>query len=188
MRLNDPLVTSFLYEGESYLINLAFDNVLDAFEVLDDKELRDYERADICLALLLDRDVEDHEVIDMWRHIYDSFIHIEEKQLIEYDRKGNPMPVQKESEVSINLEKDAEYIYSSFQQAYGMNLFKVQGKLHWAEFKALLNGLPSDTIMQRIRAIRMWEPSKGDSPEYTQAMREMQKVYSIKDVEEEVEE
>ena len=62
-----------------------------------------------------------------------------------------------------------------------MNLFKEQGKLHWHEFQALLNGLPTQTIMQRIIQVRMWEPSKGESSEYKQAMRELQKVYSLEE-------
>lgn len=185
MRLNDPLITSFLYEDKEYAIDLAFDNVLDVFDVLDDKSLRDKEKAEICLALLLgDQLYDKSETIDLWNYIYESFIHIESKQPIEYDRKGNPMPVMDEDKKNfIDLDKDAEYIYASFQQAYNMNLYQQQGRLHWHEFQALLNGLPSDTIMQRIIQIRMWEPSKGESNEYRQAMRKLQKIYALDDEE-----
>lgn len=184
MRLNDPLVTTFLYEGEEYPIDLAFDNVLDVFDVLDDITLRDYERAEICLALLLDRDVDSYAVIDLWNFIYETFIHIESKQIIEYDRKGNPLLVQKELKQSIDLDKDAEYIFASFQEAYGINLHNEQGKLQWRQFKALLNCLPSETIMQRIAHIRLWEPSEGDSPKYIKSMEELQKIHAIEDAEE----
>lgn len=183
MRLNDPLVTSFEYDGVEYSIDLAFDNVLDVFDVFDDTDLRDYEKAEICLALLLDKPCPDG-ANELWNHIYETFIHAEDKRPIEYDRKGNPLPVQKESKQSTDFNKDAEYIYASFQQAYNINLYQEQGKLHWHEFKALLSGLPSDTIMQRIVQIRMWEPSKGESSEYKQAMRELQKIYALDDVEE----
>lgn len=182
MRLNDPLVTSFSYNGEEYAIDLSFDNVLDVFDVFDDSDLRDYEKAEICLALLLGDEYKGN-ANDLWNHVYETFIHAESKRPIEYDRKGNPLPVQKESKQTINFEIDAEYIFASFQQAYGMNLHKEQGKLHWHEFKALLSGLPSDTIMQRIIQIRLWEPSKGESGEYKQAMRELQKIYALEDVE-----
>ncbi|WP_342505863.1 Gp15 family bacteriophage protein [Sporosarcina sp. FSL K6-2383] len=177
MRLNDPLVTSFSFEEETYSIDLAFDNVLDVFDVFEDESLRSYEKAEICLALLLGAEV--IPTLELWNHVYSEFIHVENKQSIEYDRKGNPMPVQKENKKSIDFEKDAEYIFASFQQAYGMNLFQMQGKLQWSEFKALLSGLPSDTIMQRIIQIRLWEPSKGESSEYKQAMRDLQKTYSL---------
>lgn len=112
MRLNDPPVTSFAYNGKNYEIDLAFDNVLDVFDQLEDKTLMEYGKAEICLALLLDVKVEEYEVISLWNHIYEEFIHIKSKQIIEYDRKGNPLPVQKEQKQSTDFDKDGEYIYA----------------------------------------------------------------------------
>lgn len=181
VRLNDPLVTSFLYRDKEHTIDLAFDNVLDVFDVLGDASLRGYEKAEINLALLLDESFRGEQAVELWNYVYEEFIHIENKQPIEYDRKGNPLPVQKEQKQTTDLDKDAEYIYSSFQQAYNINLYHEQGSLHWLEFKALLSGLPSDTIMQRIIQIRLWEPSKGETQEYKQSMLELQKVYALED-------
>lgn len=188
MRLNDPLVTSFSYEGEEYGIDLAFDNVLDVFDVFDDADLRDHEKAEICLALLLSE--QDYAPsTDLWNYIYESFLKMESKQPIEYDRQGNPMPVREDNKKkTIDLVKDAEHIYASFRQAYNINLFQQQGKLHWHEFQSLLNGLPADTVMQRIIQIRLWEPSKGESAEYKKNMRDLQKAYRLDDEAEEVEE
>ncbi|WP_203334361.1 Gp15 family bacteriophage protein [Planococcus beigongshangi] len=185
MRLNDPLVTDFEYEGAMYSVDLSFDNVLDVFDVLADESLREYERAEICLSLLLEEPCGKEMIFSLWNHIYEAFIHTKEKQSIEFDRKGNPLPVQKEQKQVLDFEKDADYIFASFRQAYNMNLYKEQGKLHWHEFKALLNGLPSDTVMQRIIQIRLWEPSKGDTEEMKQAIRDLQRTYAL---EEEVEE
>lgn len=184
MRLNDPLVTSFEYGGGRYSVDLTFDTVLDVFDVLDDKELRDYEKAEINLALLLGESLNGIEAVKLWNYVFEEFIKIESKQIIEYDRKGNPLPVQKEQKQSIDLDKDAEYIYASFQEAYNINLYREQGKLHWIEFKALLNGLPNNTIMRRIEHIRLWEPKKDDSPEYKKDMYELQKIHALEDVEE----
>src|SRR5690625_3882084 len=187
MRLNNPLITSFSYEGKEYDINLAFDNVLDVFDYLDDKTLRGYEKAEICLALLLfEQEYDKSKTIDLWNYIYESFIHKETKEVIEYDLKGNPLPPKNSGNKKdvIDLDKDAEHIYSSFMQAYNINLFKGQGKMHWDEFQALLSNLPSDTIMQRIIQVRQWEPSKGDSSEHKKNMRELQKLYALDDSEE----
>lgn len=178
MRLNDPLVTSFIHEGKEYKIDLAFDTVLDVFDVLSDGELREYEKADICLRLMLgDCDA----TVELWNYVYEQFIKVERRQAIEYDLKGNPMPVSEDDgdEQFIDLEQDAEYIFASFRQAYGMNLYEQQGKLHWHEFQALLNGLPSNTIMQRIIQIRMWKPSKGESSEYRETMRKLKRAYAL---------
>src|SRR5690625_8047273 len=91
MRLNDPQVTSFTFEGEEYSIDLAFDNVLDVFDVLEDDYLRDYEKAEICLTLLLGVEMEGMPAVDLWNYVFSNFIYIENKQPIEYDRNGNPM-------------------------------------------------------------------------------------------------
>ncbi|MCM3618753.1 bacteriophage Gp15 family protein [Sutcliffiella horikoshii] len=182
LRLNDPLVTSFFYQEKKYTIDMAFDNVLDAFDVLGDQTLREQEKAEICLVLLLNESCKGEEAINLWNYLYERFIKVENIQPIEYDLKGKPLPVREEvSKNLISLEKDAGYIYASFQQAYNLNLFDQQGKLHWQEFQALLQGLPSDTIMQRIIQIRMWEPSKGETSEYKQAMKKLQNLYALDD-------
>lgn len=190
MRLNNRLVTSFYFGEIEYEIDLTFDNVLDAFEILEYSTLRDFEKVDICLALLVGDENGEYECddpIELWNHIYTEFIQTKHEEPIQYDRKGNPVPVVKDDEDDkqlYDIVQDAEYIYSSFQQAYGMNLFDVQGKLQWSEFRALLNGLPSETILQRIIQIRAWKPSKGDSSEYKENMRKLQKVYALYDSEE----
>ncbi|WP_342538444.1 Gp15 family bacteriophage protein [Sporosarcina sp. FSL K6-1540] len=184
MRLNDPLVNTCEYEGARYSLDLSFDNVLNVFDVFDDADLREYEQADIALALLVGVEYKSN-TNDLWNYIYATYINVESKRSIEYDRKGNPLPFQKESKQSIDFNKDAEYIYASFMQAYKINLYHERGKLHWHEFKSLLSGLPSDTIMQRIIQIRLYEPSKGESSEYKQAMRDLQKIYALEEIEEE---
>ncbi|GIO25163.1 Gp15 family bacteriophage protein [Oceanobacillus sp. J11TS1] len=187
MRLNTPLVTSFTFEGIEYELDMAFDNILDVFDQLGNEELRDYEKILRCLRLLLD----DQELpqswqsrFELWNHIYENFILFKEKEPITYDRKGNPMPVPKDEEDNkrhIDLEQDAEYIYASFLQAYNINLYEQQGSMHWHEFKSLLNGLPSNTIMQRIIQIRAWKPSKHDTPKHQEEMRKLQMKHAIHD-------
>lgn len=188
MRLNDPLVTSFEFDGVTYDIDLAFDNVLDVFDVLHDKLLRGYEKIDICLELLLGDcfRVKADNPEELWNYVYDTFIHRKEREIVEYDLQGNPLPVEEEEKKRlINIDQDAEYIFASFKQAYGINLIEEQGKLHWNEFQALLHGLPNHTIMKRVIEIRDWEPSKGDSAEYKRKMEKAQKRVALPEEEEE---
>lgn len=44
MKLNDPLVKSFEFRGETYSINLSFNKVLDVFDVIDDDFLNETEK------------------------------------------------------------------------------------------------------------------------------------------------
>lgn len=183
MRLNDPLITSFIYNNKVYDIDLSFDTALDVYDVLDMKHLRDYEKARMCLSLLLDDQEYDYsETINLWNYIYLNFIHVESKEIVKKDLLGNPVPTPKEEkERVIDFDQDANYIYASFMQAYGINLIEQQGIMHWKEFLALLDGLPSNTRMKEIIKIRTWKPSKHDSNEYKEQMKKLQELYALED-------
>lgn len=179
MRLNDLLPNTFTYCGEEVLIDLSFDNVLDVFDVLKMIELAEYHRAELCLTLLFGEDViEDEDIINVWNEVFELYLDSTKEEMVKYDLAGNPMPTKKE-EPLIDLSQDAEFLYASFIQAYGINLIKEQGKLHWYEFKALLNGLPEDTIIKQIIHIRSYEPSKHDSEEYKKQMEDLQDFYRL---------
>lgn len=188
MRLNDPLVTSFIYKDKEYDIDLSFDNVLDVFDIIGDTTISNHIKAEICLFMLLDQEISGVEAIELWNYVYTEFIEYKQEQIIDYDLNGNPMPVQEndEEERYLDLEQDAEYIYASFLHAYNIDLFKEQGKMHWIKFKSLLNGLPNDTIMQRIIQIRAWEPSDDKTSNYKENMKKLQKIYALKSDDEEV--
>ncbi|HEP6871054.1 TPA: bacteriophage Gp15 family protein [Streptococcus pyogenes] len=189
MKLNDPLVESFEFRGEIYPIDLSFNKVLDVFDVIDDDFLNETEKCFLCLDILLDRtDLPFTYAVDLWVYIKTNFIDAERPEKPQLDIKGNPMPVVKEKEDNkkvIDLSLDAEFIYASFRQAYQINLLKEQNRLSWIEFKALLNALPDDTVMQRIIAIRQWEDDGEGSKKYRDNMRKLKAKYSLDDGEEE---
>lgn len=179
MRLNDPLVTSFAYDDKKYNIDLTFDNVLDVFDYLNDERLREYESVIIVLSLLLG-DQEYKPTIDLWNFIFENFISDTKDEPIRRDLAGNPMKKQTtDKKRSIDLDKDGGFIYASFKQAYHIDLFEEQGKMHWDTFRSLLNGLPSNTVMQQIIRIREWKPSKEDTLEQKKQMKELQKIYAL---------
>ena len=179
MKLNDALITSFSIDDKEYDIDLSFNKVLDVFEILKEEELTKFEKAQLIVHLLTGQELYDiKEVVDCWIYIKEHFLEIE-KETVQYDLLGNPMPTAKneeEQEKLIDFEQDAEYIYASFLQAYGINLLKVQNKLTWTEFKALLNALPDSTIMQQIIEIRAWKPEYGGDKN---KMRKLQAKYSL---------
>ena len=49
----------------------------------------------------------------------------------------------------IDLILDGDYIVAAFQQAYGIDLTDGSLKMHWHRFKALLAGLPDDTVLSK---------------------------------------
>ncbi|EMF0102436.1 Gp15 family bacteriophage protein [Enterococcus hirae] len=187
MRLNDPLVTSIEFEGKEYSIDLAFDNVLDVFDILADESLFPEEKINMSLELLID-DFEEQfqgtieQQFLFFHSIFSTYINTEEDE-IETDRLGNPLPKKPIKHTKlIDLVQDAKYIYASFRQI-GINLFEEQGKLSWEEFQALLESLPDDTVLAKIIQIRTWKPSKGESTEEKARMKELQKKYALSDAE-----
>lgn len=189
MRLNDPLIDSFEFEGVVYPINLSFNRVLDVFDVIADDVLNDFEKAQVAIQILLEREAVPYPLyVDLWLYIKENFIDLADKEEVMLDLHGNPIPKPKKKSrepKSMDFSHDAEFIYASFLQAYKMNLFECHDKLSWVEFKALVNALPDDTIMQRIIEIRQWKPQKGESEEYRANMRKLKNKYRLDDGEEE---
>ena len=178
MRLNDPLVTSFSFGEKDYPIDLAFDNVLDVFDVMADKSLFKEQKINLAIQLLVgDTDLTILEKLEMWEFIRLEFIFLGAENHSEVDELGNELPA-KPSKRNLDVIHDAKYIYASFRQI-GINLFAEQGKLSWQEFQALLESLPDDTIMQRIIQIRNWEPQKGMDSKEKRKMRELQRRYAL---------
>jgi hypothetical protein len=178
MRLNDPLTTSFSFLEKNYAINLAFDIVLDVFDVLQDDELLFEDKIEVSMQLLLgDNELDLIQKIEMFTFIYQEYLLLGQKEEIVTDELGNVLPT-KPFLRDMDIALDAKYIYASFRQI-GINLFEEQGRLSWEEFQALLETLPDETPIQRIRSIRNWEPQKGDSPEHKRQMRELQKRYAL---------
>jgi hypothetical protein len=181
MKLNEPLETSFEFEGKTFEIDCSFDIVLDVFEMFGDDVLNDVEKLQLAIEIMTGEEIDDPGLASqIWKYIDEHFITVKKDPVI-YDRQGNPMPVVEEDDKArlIDFEIDAQDIYASFIQAYGINLLDEQGKLTWAEFMALLNGLPDDTSMMKIVQIRSWKPSSHDSSEYKGLMRKLQRKYSL---------
>lgn len=82
-------------------------------------------------------------------------------------REGGDVPTTR----AIDLVLDGDYIVASFQQAYGIDLTSID-YMHWHRFKALLNGLPKDTILARAISYRMWRPTNR---KHEEIMREERK-------------
>ncbi|NKC67178.1 Gp15 family bacteriophage protein [Vagococcus fluvialis] len=183
MRLNDPLATSIFFKSKHYSLNLSFNRVLDVLEVLERKDILEFHKLKIVMNILVGdiSDLNYKDLSDLWLLIRDNYINLAEKQHVKYDLQGNLMPIDEEDDSKrvLDIQQDAKYIYASFRQI-GINLFAEQNKMQWAEFQALLEALPDDTIMQKIIQIRCWEPVKGDSSKYKMQMRKLQDKYQLR--------
>ncbi|MHC5407340.1 Gp15 family bacteriophage protein [Listeria seeligeri] len=187
--LSQPLTDSIEFEGERYQLDLAFDNVLLVFELLED-DLNIFVQVENALKMLIGEDFDFYEnmekYISLYQAVMENIIVKNSNTNVKRDLAGNPMP-EPESKKFYSLTEDAEYIYASFLYDYNIDLFDVQGKLHWDKFNALLISLSEDSKFKQVISIRQRKPDKSMTSEQKRELKEAQEVYALKKNQEELE-
>lgn len=202
--LSRKLTDKLVIDDKEYALDLSFDNVLKMFEMMRDDDIPEYIKPHFAIRMLISQslagntreekaesfnnDFENYSIEEMskvFKSVFEEHISLSDVKdnHVEYDLAGNPMKTTASDDTKqrapYDIRFDGDYIYSSFLQAYGIDLFDVQGKLHWKKFNALLSGLPEGTKLMEVIKIRKWKPQKGDSSEYKEEMRRLQKDYAL---------
>lgn len=136
MTLYERLPASVEYRGREYPMNASFDRVLESLAFLRRKDYNHSEKLEYITFLLFGEHVPPN----------DGLLSAAFSML--FPATGNG-----EQRV-FDFEQDAPVIYASFLQAYGIDLFEMRGKLHWAAFIALLQNLPEDSAFCKLINIR----------------------------------
>ena len=202
--LSRKLTDKLVIDDKEYALDLSFDTVLKMFEMMRDEDIPEYVKPHFAIRMLISKsltgntreekaesfnnDFENYSIEEMskvFKSVFEEHISLSdvEDNHVEYDLAGNPMKTTASDDTKqrapYDIRYDGDYIYSSFLQAYGIDLFDVQGELHWRKFNALLSGLPEGTKLMEVIKIRKWKPQKGDSAEYKEEMRRLQKDYAL---------
>lgn len=202
--LSRKLTDKLVIDDKEYALDLSFDTVLKMFEMMRDEDIPEYVKPHFAIRMLISKslagntreekaesfnnDFENYSIEEMskvFKSVFEEHISLSdvEDNHVEYDLAGNPMKTTASDDTKqrapYDIRYDGDYIYSSFLQAYGIDLFDVQGELHWRKFNALLSGLPEGTKFMEVIKIRKWKPQKGDSAEYKEEMRRLQKDYAL---------
>lgn len=202
--LSRKLTDKLVIDDKEYALDLSFDNILKMFEMMRDDDIPEYIKPHFAIRMLISKslagntreekaesfnnDFENYSIEEMskvFKSVFEEHISLSdvEDNHVEYDLAGNPMKTTAsdgtKQRAPYDIRYDGDYIYSSFLQAYGIDLFDVQGELHWRKFNALLSGLPEGTKLMEVIKIRKWKAQKGDSAEYKEEMRRLQKDYAL---------
>lgn len=186
--LSRKLTDKLVIDDKEFPLNLSFDNILRLFEMWRDEDVPEFVKPHFGIRILTGETLEDftvEEMSEVFNEVFEEHISLStvEDNHVEYDLAGNPMKTiasdKGQERAPYDIRYDGDYIYASFLQAYGIDLFDVQGKLHWKKFNALLSGLPEGTKFMEVIKIRKWKPQKGDSAEYKEEMRRLQKDYAL---------
>ena len=182
--LNKKLETEIEINGKIYPVNMAFNNIMDFLEIIDQPAVSDLEKMYYGLHQLLGTvpELTQPELFKVFDEIITNFIQDEKKEVI-VDLEGNPMPVKKEKPVQ-DLKHDAPYIFVSFKQAYGIDLTCEQGKLDWRLFKIYLRELPDDSRLKQIIQIRTQKlPSGKHMAKERERINKLKKIYALPETE-----
>lgn len=166
----------FHYDGRSYHVDLAFDNVLKVFELLEDDTFLDYEKVLIALKLLLDKEfgVEDlNEAYPLFKHVFKEYLEIDLD-----DTTENP-----DKKKVYDFQKDAELIYASFFSAYNIDLMDAKGELPWNKFIKLLRQLDDKSPFKKAVGYRVMKIPKENkhNKEQVKELKRLKKAYSLED-------
>lgn len=174
LSLTDTPLSAIKFDGETYQINLAFDNVIKYLELVeDDSENKELEALKLFFG--------DQEIPLDPDFIESSFKLINET-ITKSAYQGNSS-----KDWSMNIEpqhiysykQDADAIYSSFMMQYHIDLLKERGKMHWCVFRALFDGLNEDTPIQRIIELR--QKNLTDVPDEQRGkVMQLQQYYALK--------
>lgn len=187
-KLTDELVLG----DDVYPLNIAFNKVLKVVELINDSDIEDIYKPYLAIQIFTGVDftskLSPEEATAIFKMIFEEHVRIipVKDTTPVLDLAGNPIKSKirsqsqsEDGERLFSLKYDAEYIYASFLQAYGIDLMDAQNSLHWKKFNALLNGLPSDTKFAEVLKIRAYKPQKGDSKKYKESMKELKKEYAL---------
>ena len=151
-----PLPTSISYRGRRYRLRPSFDRVLEVFDVYGKTDWDDEQKLQYVLWLLAPgaKRLSLEDKAKLLEQLY--------QLLLDTHNKIPSGPK------SIDFLQDAPYIYAGFRQAYGIDLYDVQGTLHWIKFLSLFRALPQDTRIMEIVDIRtrpLPKPNKHNGEE-----------------------
>ena len=140
--LHTPLPMSVSCGGKAYRLRPWFDRVLEMLAVNARGDLDDGEKREHAVWLLVAS--RPPKTSADRAHLLETIVN----EIIQ------PRPSKVKGPRLFDFAQDAPYIYAAFRQAYGIDLYREHGRLHWWAFLALFQALPEDTRMREIISIR----------------------------------
>lgn len=159
----DDLPVSF--NGVSF--NSDFKAVLRFLRVLQDEKLEEKEKALLIAEIFFNNEVPNSEKV--WDFI--------KKFTLRSELKDDEDDYDEQGEKNLDFLIDSGLIFSSFFQAYNINLRETP--LHWWLFVQLLEDLPADTALMRVIHIRQEKEKPENGKEYNARLRKAKDRYRL---------
>lgn len=130
--------------GEKYPLNTSYKAALRCFDIVNDDEISDMERA-LAIIYILFGFIPDDE--------YDKFLDV----AIRYLGCGSSQEEQRKRNRDMDFKQDWGYIEASFASDYHIDLS--QTDMHFYKFIDLIQGLTDSSVLSRVREIRNYDLS-----------------------------
>lgn len=182
MKLTDDyrvLADNFMFDGQKILVDLSFDVVLKVTELMKDDSIGVDNQVSYALGLLLPFYSYDalklEDRVALLEFVFSKFL----GEFYNGDAENGD--ANNIFERMMDYDVDAEAIFASFFECYRVDLFEMQGKLHWRKFQAMLQFLPSESAFKEIVHYRTMEiPQKNEaSDEYIRHVKKMKRLYRL---------
>lgn len=142
-------------KGIKYKINTDYRVALRCFEVIEDTDISDQERA-LAVVFLLFGDVPMDEIGEFLRIAGD------------YLRCGEKETSQEARERDMDFNADEKYINASFMSDYHIDLSSMD--MHFWQYIQLIQGFTERSVMSRVREIRNYDLNELKDPKSRQKM------------------
>lgn len=167
--MNNVLYEPLPEEWNGYPVNTWFQIGIQVYLVSEDRDLMEFERAEIIRELLFPQEVPTaEEVQECIAWFLNGWCH---------DRS----PKEKNKRRLLDFNKDQWRIYADFRQIYGINLNEAD--LHWWEFMGMLWNMPQrQSSFLQVIEIRQKKITSKMGKEEKEAIRKAQYVYGLEDI------
>lgn len=168
----------FDYKGGKLYFFPFFNRILQMIEISQTDVLSEFEKIELTFNLLFKIDETTVKFSTKEKNILIGKVN---KYLLKTDKKASD---NQNNEKVIDFIKDGEYIYSSFFNAYHIDLKEKIDKLLWIDFITLLNNLPDNSKMKEVIRIRKMKPpildKKGTNKKQIQDILELKNYYRLR--------
>ena len=172
--LTEYQTSTVMLGKKRFLINPAFDTVLEVQRLFAEEELTDHDKVEQALKMFV---INDRRMRGMGINAKVELLNEIYRQCI--NTRKHP-PSRKKIRV-LDFEYDGEYIYSSFMLDYGIDLIDEQGRLPWKKFIALFQGLSENTKIREVMRIRSMDIPKptGKNGKQIQEIMDLKSYYAL---------
>ena len=175
--ITHTLEDSVTVNGRVYRLDTRTTKALQAFAITeeDDETIPEEVRISKVISIMLDH----QSSFLLARHTADT---MDVYRGIAAFLKGWPQDGKKkesEKEPVFSFSEDHALIVAGFRQAYGISLAELK-TMHWWEFRALLMGMPEETVLSSTMRIRAMDIDPKEPPKVKAAKRKAKEAVALK--------